>query len=284
MFDFALFRHRNFLAANLSQVLAGAVELGLGFLLPFYLLLGVGVSPQAAGIALIPSTIPIILAGPLAGRAYDRVGSRVPLVVGFLVLAASGVALSVAADDLTVTALIPGLVLQGIGLGVVLTVNDPTGLNAVPEESRGAAAGMLNTAEQLGGAIGIAALTAVTLHIYYDRLFERLARHGIHPTVAQIDTFREFVVQAEQRGLHGVPTHSRVVTRAIGDSLAARVHAYGITFLIVAGLAVAGALICFSLTRPARAAPRMRILGRRSRWALAAAGDRPATRPGVSRA
>jgi EmrB/QacA subfamily drug resistance transporter len=83
MLNFRLFRHLNFLASNISQVLAGAIELGLGFLLPFFLLLVVGVSPLVAGIALIPATVPIMLAGPLAGRAFDRMGGRAPLVVGF---------------------------------------------------------------------------------------------------------------------------------------------------------------------------------------------------------
>ncbi|HEY1354939.1 MAG TPA: MFS transporter, partial [Solirubrobacterales bacterium] len=69
MLEFGLFRHINFLASNVSQFLAGMIELGLGFLTPFFLLLVVGVSPLTAGIALIPATVPIILAGPLAGRA-----------------------------------------------------------------------------------------------------------------------------------------------------------------------------------------------------------------------
>ena len=91
LIKFSLLRHLNFLASIISQVLAGMVELGLGFLLPFFLLLVVGVSPAVAGIALIPGTLPIILAGPLAGRLFDKVGGRIPLVAGFLVLAASGV-------------------------------------------------------------------------------------------------------------------------------------------------------------------------------------------------
>ena len=64
LIEFRLFRHLNFLAANISQVLAGMVELGMGFLLPAYLLLVIGVSPAVAGLALIPATVPIILAGP----------------------------------------------------------------------------------------------------------------------------------------------------------------------------------------------------------------------------
>jgi MFS family permease len=92
------------------------------------LLLVIGVSPAVAGLALIPATVPIIFAGPLTGRAFERVGGRAPLVIGFLVPAASGVALGLAAPSESYPWLIPGLILQGIGLGVVLTANDPTGL------------------------------------------------------------------------------------------------------------------------------------------------------------
>ena len=75
-------------------MLAGMIELGLGYLLPFFLLLVVGRRRRrSAGLALIPATIPIILAGPLAGRVFDRRGGRLPLSIGFLILAGSGVAL-----------------------------------------------------------------------------------------------------------------------------------------------------------------------------------------------
>ena len=50
MIDFALLRHKNFLASNLSQMLAGAIELGLGFLTPFFLLLVVGVSEGCSNV------------------------------------------------------------------------------------------------------------------------------------------------------------------------------------------------------------------------------------------
>jgi EmrB/QacA subfamily drug resistance transporter len=280
LLEFRLFRHANFLAANLSQILAGAIELGLGFLLPFYLLLVVGVSPVTAGIALIPATIPIILAGPLAGRAFDRVGGRVPLVVGFLLLAASGAALAAGAGDQSVGALIPGLVLQGLGLGVVLTVNDPTGLGAVPPESTGQAAGTINTTEQLGGALGIAALSAVEIGTAERITYERLADRGIDVTPAEVDRFKEFLLEAEQAGRAQTAIDSRVVRTAIEDNVLAHVDSFRITFITSAGIALLGALVCFLLVRREDRFHTGPVFGRRSRWVLANAA---ATTPGLTR-
>jgi MFS family permease len=123
-------------------------------------------------------------------------GGRLPLVIGFLVLAASGVALGFAAPERAVPWLIPGLVLQGVGLGIVLTVNDPTGLNSVSERDAGQAAGMINTSEQLGGALGISIFAAVEVGYYKHLVFGRLADEGVHPTSEQIERFTQFIQQA----------------------------------------------------------------------------------------
>ena len=279
LLEFRLFRSANFLAANISQVLAGAIELGLGFLLPFYLLLVIGVSPAVAGIALLPASIPIILAGPMAGRVFDRRGGRLPLVVGFLILAASGAALAVAVADQTVAALIPGLVLQGLGLGVVLTVNDPTGLGSVPPESQGEAAGSINTAEQLGGALGIAGLTAVEVGAAERITYERLADRGINVTESEIDQFKEYILQAEQAGRGQTAVDTRVVRVAIEDNVLAHVDSFRITFLASAGIALLGALACFVLVRRENRFYVGPVFGRRSRWTYATAG----TTPGITR-
>lgn len=275
LLELRLFRHANFLAANVSQMIAGAIELGLGYLMPFYLLLVVGVSPAVAGIALIPATIPIILAGPLAGRAFDKIGGRVPLVVGFLVLAASGAALAVGVGGESAWAVMPGLVLQGFGLGIVLTVNDPTGLNAVPPAARGVAAGTINTTEQLGGALGIAVLAAIEVTRSVDVTIDRLAAKGIHPTVAQSDEFHDFIEQAFQHGRHHTDTSSNVIQKALGDTIVAHVSAFRLTFIVAAVLSLLGAAACAALVR--RGDP---ILGaepvRSRRWRWQFMGDPPA--------
>ena len=289
MIDFKLFRHENFLASNLSQLLAGMVELGLGFLTPFFLLLVVGVSPAAAGVALIPATIPVILAGPLAGKAFDRFGGRWPLVGGFLVLAASGVVLAVSVSSESAVALIPGLLLQGLGLGIVLTVNDPTGLTAVPDKDAGEGAGMINTSEQLGGALGIAVLSAVELGINFHDLDSKFAAQGIHPTHHQIERGRDLILEAEEKGI-GHVANNGLVNLIKPDIVAAHVHAFEVTFYASGAIAVVGAIVTFVLVRK-----RDRLKGeatgvftRRSRWIFATSGRspaitrRPPPRPGES--
>jgi EmrB/QacA subfamily drug resistance transporter len=271
MLQFHLLRHDNFLAANISQLLAGMVELGLGYLTPFFLLLVVGVSPATAGIALIPATVPIILAGPLAGRAFDRFGGRWPLVGGFLILSASGIVLALSVASETAVALIPGLLLQGIGLGIVLTVNDPTGLTAVPPSDSGEAAGMINTSEQLGGALGIAILTAIELGVNFHTLNEKLAARGIHPTHEQDERVRQFILHAEQSGLKNLP-EPHLIKAAVGDVVAAHVTAFQVMFSASAGIALLGAIFSLALVRHTDRIKTGPIFGRRSRWILASQG------------
>jgi EmrB/QacA subfamily drug resistance transporter len=277
MLKFGLFRHINFLAANVSQFLAGMIELGLGFLTPFFLLLVVGISPLAAGIALIPATLPIIIAGPLSGKAFDRYGGRPPAVIGFLLLALSGIALAIAAPERSAVALIPGLVLQGLGLGIVLTANDPTGMTAVPERDQGVAAGTINTTEQLGGAVGIAVLSAIELGTDFRNMDDRFAAQGIEPTPEQVDRFRNFLIEAEQKGLDAAQGHHvpAFIKASIGDVVAAHVDAFQVLYSVSAGIALLGAISAAFLIRKTdriaeEGAP---VLSRRSRWTYITAGS-----------
>lgn len=277
MVEFRLFRHLNFLASNISQFLAGAIELGTAFLLPYFLLMMIGLTPIMAGLALIPATLPIIVVGPLAGRMFDRIGGRVPLVTGFLVLAASGVAFALAVSTREYMYLIPGLLLQGTGLGIVLTVNDPTGLDAVPEKDQGQAAGLINTSEQLGGAVGIAGLTAVLVGISRSRTESALLDRGIHTTAAEVDRWREFIVTIEQKGLSQIDVghQGKVIKVALNDVLNAHVTAYETVFFTTAAIAVVAALACLLLVRRTDRIRTRPVFTRRSRWEISNTGRTP---------
>jgi hypothetical protein len=159
---------------------------------------------------------------------------------------------------------------------VVLTVNDPTGLTAVPSESRGEAAGTINTTEQLGGALGIAGLTALEVGAAERITTERLLDRGIDPTPEQIDRFKEFILQAEEAGRNQTGMDSTVVRVAIEDNLLAHVDSFRLTFLTSAGIALLGALSCYVLVRRGDRLREGPVFSRRSRWVYATAGRSPA--------
>lgn len=279
MIEFRLFRHLNFLAANISQFLAGMVELGTALLLPYFLLMMIGLSPIAAGIALIPATVPIMLAGPLAGKMFDRVGGRIPLVTGFFVLAASGIAFALAVSEREYVYLLPGLILQGIGLGMVLTVNDPTGLDSVPPEDQGQAAGVINTSEQLGGAVGIALLMAILVSDSIHKTQESLAAKGITPTPGETAQWKAFIqkIDAEGLGHIDISKQPETIRFALNDVLAGHVAGYEAVFYTTAGIALLGAIACLILVRKTdRVEGFEKIFVRRSRWVSSNTGRTPA--------
>ena len=146
----------------------------------------------------------------------------------------------------------------------MLTVNDPVGMNAVADADRGQAAGIINTAEQLGGAIGIAGLGALQLSYYFHLLFARLAGRGIHPTAAQTDTVRAFIAQAEQKGLNHVPQNS-VVRTVFGDLVQSHAQSFQVAFYASSGIALAGAIVCAVLVRRQPHTLDHPVFGRRSR-------------------
>ena len=156
----------------MNQGLAGMAEMGLGVLFPLILILNLGMSPVVAGLALIPATVPMVIGAPIVGRWYDRSGGRPPLVAGFAILGVSGLALAWGVGTDSYPELLPGLLLYGIGLALVLTVNDPVSLDTVPDPDQGQASGVSATAEQGGGAIGIALLYALFHGAYVSRLHE----------------------------------------------------------------------------------------------------------------
>ena len=271
LIDLPLFRHLNFTAANVSQTLAGMIELGMGFVMPYYLLLALELDPASAGLALLPATVPIILAGPLAGRAFDKVGGRIPMAVGFLTLAASGLWLAFTVGEQDLLLIVPGLILQGIGLGIVLTVNDPVGLSSVPEKERGEAAGVINTSEQLGGALGIALLGSLMIGTYRANLDDIVTRAGETITRTRGEELKAFLLHSEQTGLDPdrIPPSLRRLVIEAGDAF---LDAFALTMLATVIIALVGAAVTFIWVRRGDPVKEGRIFSRRSRWAYSSTG------------
>lgn len=244
-----LARHSNYLAATASQFLAGMAEMGLALLFPLLLILNIGMPPGIAGLALIPTTLPMIIVAPLAGRWYDRSGGKPPLVVGFGLLALAGALIATGVDANDYASILPGLVVFGIALALVLTVNDPVSLDMVPDEEHGQASGVSATAEQFGGAMGIAGLY-VAFHVAYLARLTGSISHSSLPDLSarQLLRFKDHLLAAEQTGLsakHFDPRFIPYLPLARGASD----HGYVVALLTVSVLAALGALIALWLVR-----------------------------------
>jgi hypothetical protein len=141
---------------------------------------------------------------------------------------------------------------SGVGLGIVLTVNDPTGINAVPEDDRGQGSGIISTSEQFGGAVGIAVFMMLFLTYYFHEFYAKLTALGIDVTDDETTRAKDYVLEAEQSGREHVRP-----PRFFGDVLdefeSAYVSGYG--FVVMGVVAIVGAVVSFLLVRRRRPAP-----------------------------
>jgi EmrB/QacA subfamily drug resistance transporter len=191
-----IFADRNF--AVMSAVLA-AISFGiLGLLLPLVIFLQsvAGLSPLQAGLILAPMSLASVASAPLAGRSTDRHGGREILISG-LVLWASGVGLVILATRPFYDRfeLILGLVVAGFGLGMTFAPLQSIAMQNIEARMAGAAAGVMNTARQLGAVLGSAATGAVLQMQLAARLGESAERNGD----ALPESFRGHFLEGFQR-------------------------------------------------------------------------------------
>jgi predicted MFS family arabinose efflux permease len=161
MLDVRLFRGRSFTGIMLgSLVLNGAAFASLVFTSLWLQSIG-GLSPLQAGCVFIPLSLLSFVVAAVAGRALQ---SRPPgLVVGggLLLVGAGGLLMGLVDGDSTWRVLVAGLAVLGAGVGLATPTLASAALAAVPRERSGMASGAVNTARQLGFALGVAVLGSV---------------------------------------------------------------------------------------------------------------------------
>lgn len=158
----ALFRQRLFVAAN---VITFVVYAGLGavfFVLVVALQVGAGFSPVAAGLALLPVTVLMLLLSPSAGALVHRVGPRAPMTAGPLIAALGVLLLGRAGPGAhyLLEVLVPAAVF-GAGLTLLVTPLTATVLGALPTEQAGLASGVNNAVARTAGLLAVAAIPLV---------------------------------------------------------------------------------------------------------------------------
>ena len=170
MVDFAFFRSRSFVGANLVAFIVSFAMLAMFFFLALYMQNIKGYSPLQAGVRFLPSTVVIILVAPISGRLSDRIGPRPLMTAGLLIVAGSLFWQGHLQVDTSYGFLIGAFVLMGLGMGLVMSPMSTAGMNAVEPAKAGVASGVLTMSRMVGGTFGVAATGALITGLGRARL------------------------------------------------------------------------------------------------------------------
>ncbi|MFD1815141.1 MFS transporter [Rhodococcus gannanensis] len=153
---------RNRAPGLVGSMMVGAALIGGTLYLTFYLQIVLGMSPFVSGAASLPLTAAITVAAGIAAQLMTRVGPKVPMTIG-PVVAALGLILLTRIDvgSSYVAAVLPGLIVLGLGLGLVLVPAQNIALVGVEDHDAGAASALVNATMQIGGALGTALFTTI---------------------------------------------------------------------------------------------------------------------------
>jgi len=140
-----------------------------------------GFDAITAGLLMLPSTVGIFCMIPLGGRMDARYGSRLPVLIGLVVMSAGLLVLGTTSRDSSLWLMALGLVVVGVGLGLLSTPISNTAVGNVPQDLAGTAAGVFKMSSMVGGAIGVAVISALGRGLSQGEWASAAAGAGLGP-------------------------------------------------------------------------------------------------------
>jgi EmrB/QacA subfamily drug resistance transporter len=245
MFDVALFRKPTFNGAALVAFSVAASMFAMFLYLALYLQTILGLSPLQTGVRFLPVTVVSFVISALSGKLSAHIPVRLLLGAG-LALVGIGLllmrGLSASSDW---TALLPGFIVAGAGLGLVNPPLASTAIGVVPPERSGMASGINATFRQVGVATGIAVLGAVFESAITTRLAPRLIGTPIAGHAGEIA--RALAGGGAQQVLHAIPSGQRA--RAVVYIHSSFANALNDILLLGGIVALVGAALALVLVR-----------------------------------
>jgi EmrB/QacA subfamily drug resistance transporter len=209
LMPFSIFRLRTLVGANIAGFILGTALFGMFLMLTLYMQQVLGYSAMQTGVAYLAVAGSAIVTSGIAAQLVNRVGVKPVLVVGMTALTGGlvwftqvSVAGSYWAD------LLPGFLMVAVGLGFSFVPISIAALAGVRPAEAGLASGLLNTSQQIGGALGIAALSAIATSTTTGDL-----ESGTAPAFALTNGFQDAFIAGAIVGLVGILVSVFVVSR-----------------------------------------------------------------------
>ncbi len=238
LLDLSVFRLGSF---TLGSLLVVVVTVGLFagvFFIPLFLQTARGLGAMEVGLLMMPGALATGLMMPLSGRLFDRLGPRVPVAAGLLLLAWSSYLFHGLAADTPRETLNRWLIIRGLGMGLAMMPSLTAAMSVVPEHLVSRASAVSNIIQRVAGSFGIA-LCGVLLQ-------QRAAFHAAR--LAESVTPDRLALLAPGAGEDGVA----FLAERVGEQ--SLVAAMDDTFLVLAAVAAAGLPLALFLRRAAGAA------------------------------
>jgi len=177
--QFSLFRNRPYLGATAAAFGIVGAYWTLMFFEPQYLQNILGYSAIAAGVLILPITVPSIVISPFSGRLMGSLGARATMTTGMVLGVAGLVVLTRVSASSGYGLLFPGLLAVGISLALVYAPMSAAAMAAMPKAKAGIASAGLAMNRILAGAIGLAVVSAVFQSLERDQLDTEFAARGV---------------------------------------------------------------------------------------------------------
>ena len=162
MLPLDIFRSKAFTAANLATFVVYAALGGILFLAVLNLQVVARFTPLAAGTAFLPATVLMLLLSARAGALSQRIGPRIPMTIGPLIIAVGMLLYSrVGAHATYLADVLPAVIVMGLGLSLNVAPLTATALGSVDESRAGIASGVNNAVARAAGLLAVAVLPLV---------------------------------------------------------------------------------------------------------------------------
>ena len=167
----SLFANHNRTGAFALRMVAGSTTIAVLFFLTQILQNVLGYSPLKAGAAFLPLGVGVVITAQITSRLVSRIGPRLPIAAGALVVAGGLAWLARISDHATYASdILPALIILSMGLGLIFLPTTVVAVSGAPRHESGLPSALLNVSQQLGGSIGLAVLGTVAANVTRDKL------------------------------------------------------------------------------------------------------------------
>ncbi len=236
MLDLRFFRDHRFSASAVSVTLVFFALFGSVFFLSIYMQSVLGYGPLEAGLRLTPIAAGLIAGGPVAMWLAQKVGEKIPVVIGLTILAISLWVISQTTVDSGYGRMLTAILLMGFGMNVAMAPATEAVMGSLPRAKAGVGSAVNDTTRQVGGALGVAVLGSILNSVYTAHMDSKVGGLTADAAHAASDNLQAAVAVS-------VKLPAPAAQSLVAAAEDAFVHAMDVTVLVGAGITLLGALV-----------------------------------------